>query len=94
MTHSACVSVCTSNLLRRPLICAPYPSATGVVLCSAHADRLREVYTKALEHVETFKKVLTVCVGVLRQRASTGSPHLQDVLIALNYNEYYFSGSK
>ena len=69
-------------------------AAAGLVLCSTHADAVKEVFNKATVHCDAFRKILAVCVGVLRQRSAlggSGTSHLEDVIVALNYNDFYYS---
>jgi hypothetical protein len=71
------------------------PSAsrhTGAQLCSTETEALRDKLEAALAHSEGFKKVLSVCVGVMRHKlASSGTnlSHFEDVIVALNFNEFY-----
>lgn len=69
-------------------------ASAGAKLCSTEAEALRDKFEAAVAHNEGFRKVLTVCVGVMRHKlASSGRnlAHFEDVIVALNFNEFYQS---
>jgi hypothetical protein len=67
--------------------------ASGLVLCSAHQDQLRERFTAAIKHGDDFQRVLSMCLAIIQDRADSGVSHLVDIVAMLNFNEFHTEGA-
>jgi hypothetical protein len=44
-----------------------------------------------MQHTQTFRKVVGVCLAVMQERAATSpaASHLNDILVTVNFNSFH-----